>query len=268
MNKTIAVLVGLWMLTLPAAFGSPVLFDLALNNNGTFTDGLNLSALPGSLSGDAGFVSTGLGTLTFTDNPGAAGTYFMAMYFDYDVAVPFWNEYGTQTGTPVAGQTWQIDAAVVANDANFPSPTLFANVQNNSLDDTNHIPGQTDNSFFNCGADGGGAIDTTCNADVAFGMGFSYTLTASQEAVVTFTTSTNPCVVPDVVRPQDGSTLCLGDTHPADVFNDTSQSVYLSATISIQPTTAPPVPEPGSWLLVGSAALIGFGALRRKLGSR
>jgi PEP-CTERM motif len=263
-SKTIAVLIGLWMLALPAAFGSPVLFDLALNNNGTFTDGLDLSSLPGGLSGDVGFDSTGLGTLTYTNAPGSAGTYFMAMYFDYDVAVPFWNEYGTVGGSASAGQTWQIDAAVVANDANFPAPTVFGNVQANTLDNTNHIMGQTDNSFFDCGANGGGAIDTTCNADVAFGMGFTYTLTSAQQyALVTFTTSTSPCSVPD----DGGSGVCLGDIHPADAFNDGSQAVYLSATLSIQ-SLGRSVPEPASWLLVGSAALVGLGALRRKLGHR
>jgi len=256
-KTAVLVGVGVLFLALPGAFASTVvLSDVALNDNGSFTDGIDPGLPPASLV--FAFDSSGLGSATYTNNPGSPGNYFMAMYFDYDVSVPFWNEYGIQSGTAVAGQTWQIDAAVFANDANFPNTTVFSNVQSNSLDNTNHIPGTVDNSFFDCGANGGGAVDTNCNADVAFGMGFAYTLAPNEEAVITFTTSQSPC---------SGTGLCLVDVHPADLFNGSAQSVYLSASLSIQPI-GPETPEPASWLLVGSAALIGFGVFRRKLGGK
>ena len=257
MRKRAIVSISLALIfAMPCAFASTVVLnDLALNDNGAFTDGIDPGLPPASLVST--FDSSGLGTLTYTNNPGTPGSYFMAMYFDYDVSVPFWNEYGAMSGTPVGGQTWQIDSAVVANDANFPSPTLFSNVQGNALDNTNHVPGTTDNSFFNCGANGGGAINAGCNTDVAFGMGFAYALGSNQEAVITFTTSQSPC---------SGDGLCLADFHPVDAFNTSAQAVYLSATITIQPTTS--TPEPASWLLIGSATLIGFGVFRRKLGGK
>jgi hypothetical protein len=258
-TKTAAIvfLALLVLVAMPGAYASTVvLSDVALNDDGAFTDGIQPASPPSALV--FAVDPSGLGTITFTGT-GSPGTYFMDMYFDYDVSVPFWNEYGIQSGTAAKGQRWQIDQAVAdSDDLNFPNPTLFANVQDNKLADKNFTPGTEDNSFFNCGANGGGAVDKNCNTDVAFGMGFNYRLAANQEAVITFTTSQSPC---------SGAGLCLADVHPVDAFNTSAQAVYLSATLSIQ-STGPQTPEPASWLLVGSAALIGFGVFRRKLGGK
>jgi hypothetical protein len=248
-------LVALVCLALPAAFGG-TLFDVALNSNGVYADGVNPTLAPLSSTINP---ATGLGTITYTYNPGAPGSYFMALALDYDVVpdVPF-NEYGGASGTPVAGQSWQIDVTSgdLYLDANFTS-TLFTNTQNNTLDNTNHVPGTTDNSFYDCGANGGGAVDPTCNTDVAFGMGFGYTLGMDEKAVITFNiTDTAPA-----------SGFYLWQTHPEDYANPTPQTVYLTGNVSIQPTNGQ-VPEPASWLLVGPAALIGLGAFRRKLAGK
>ena len=47
--------------------------------------------------------STGLGTLTFTFNPGA-GSYFFDVFFDHRLNLPFFNEFGTVLGSAAAGQ--------------------------------------------------------------------------------------------------------------------------------------------------------------------
>ncbi len=221
-------------LALPGAFAGTVQ-DVALNNNGTFTDGVNITVAPFSSTIDP---LTGLGAITYTDNPGAPGNYFTVLAVDYNVGIPFWNEYGGVSGSPGAGQTWQIDASFP--DQNF-TPTIWTNAQNNTLDNTNHVPGTMDNF------DGITCSSPNCNTDVAVAMGFSYTLAANQEAVITFSiTSTQP----------DGG-FYLSQTHPADAANDGSQTVYMTGTVSIQPSTGPGVPEPASWLLVGPAILIG-----------
>jgi hypothetical protein len=236
--------------TAGAFAGTVSLQDLALNDNGTFTDLASETALPLSSTLDA---LSGLGTLTYVYNPGVAGTYFMDVFFDYQVGAPLFNEYGAFSGVPVAGQTWQIDASFL--DGNFVNPTLYTNVQNNTLDNTNHVHGPTDNFLLGCGANMvGAAVDSTCNTDVAMGMGFNYTLAANEKAVITLTASPT--------APTEG--FYLRQIHPADQGNDGPSSVYLSGNLLIQPSTGPGVPEPASWLLVGSAALIGLGAFRRK----
>src|SRR4029077_6157436 len=88
----------------------------------------------------AGFNSTtGLGTLTLTFNPGVAGNYFFDAFFDEQLHIPFYDEFGAVGGVPGAGISWQIDEPEFG-DANRVG-TIFTNTSNNGLDNTNHIPG-------------------------------------------------------------------------------------------------------------------------------
>src|SRR5579863_5267815 len=113
----------------------------------------------------AGFnQTTGLGSITLTFNPGP-GSYSFDSYFDIEAGVPFFNEYGSVTGTPAAGQSWQIDDPLLG--------TIFPNTQNNTLDNTNHIPGQVDNFLGDCAG-------ANCNGDVSWAMGFNFTLGSNE----------------------------------------------------------------------------------------
>jgi hypothetical protein len=229
-----------------------VIQDVALNNNGAYADGVDITIAPFSSTINP---TTGLGAITFTGNPGAPGSYFAVVGIDYEVVdAVWWNEYGGASGTPAAGQSWQIDANIA--DGNF-TPTLWSNIQANTLDNTNHVPGTTDNATLSCGANTPGQpVDPTCNTDVAFAMGFAYTLGANQEAVITF----------NITDSAPTSGFYLSQTHPVDIFDQTAQTIYLAASVSIQGIG--PSPEPASLLLVGSAALIGFVVSRRKFGRR
>src|SRR5712664_573565 len=113
---------GLFVTT--AAFAD--LQEIAFNVNGTFFD--QTFAVPGLNS--AGFNSvTGLGTLTLTFNPGAAGLFFFDVFFDEstgNVNGPFFNEFGKVNGLPAVGQSFQIGASFT--DGNF-NQTIFNNVQ-------------------------------------------------------------------------------------------------------------------------------------------
>jgi hypothetical protein len=161
-----------------SAASSIALQDVLFNVNGTT---YNTAVVPGL--NDAGFDwATGLGTLVLAFSPGIAGTYYIDSYFDHEVHSPFYDEYGAVVGTG-CGVSWQIDEPGLG-DANRLG-TIFANTSNNTLDNTNHIPGTTSNEFNDCGANGGGAVDPTCNNDVAMALGYAFTLAANERAVIT-----------------------------------------------------------------------------------
>ena len=205
----------------------------------------NTSVVPGLNS--AGFdFTTGLGTLTLTFQPGVAGAYFFDVFFDHQLHVPFYNEYGSVSGIPGAGISWQIDEPGFG-DANRLG-TIYTNVTNNALDNTNYIPGTLSNFANNCGANGGGAVDPACNNDVSMALGFNFFLAAEDVATITITAGPN----------QPAGPFYLGQ-HDADTLSD----VFLTGALHIQV-----IPEPGSWALLGTVGLILGSALRRKFSAR
>lgn len=218
-----------------AAFADISLQESMLNVNGTqyydtfSVPGLNVSGFN---------QTTGLGTITLTFNPGP-GSYYVTAYFDLELAVPFYNEYGTAFGSPVAGQSWQIDDPI--------NGTIFANAQNNTLDNTNHIPGTADNYLGTC-------TGSDCNGDVSWAMGFNFTLGASQEEVVTLNLSQS--------APSSG--FYLQQTHPVDPNNPVAVNAYFSGTAAPQGTSS--TPEPGTWmLLISGLCLLLLPRLRSRL---
>jgi hypothetical protein len=168
--------------------------------------------------------TTGLGSITLTFNPGP-GSYSFDSYFDIEAGVPFFNEYGTVNGSPVAGQTWQIDDPLAG--------TIFPNAQGDTLDNTNHIPGKVDNFLGDCSG-------ANCNGDVSMAMGFDFTITSGNEEVITLNLS------------QTAPTgFYLVQTHPQDPNNASPVNIYFSGTATQKPITSG-VPEPGTWILLGT----------------
>ena len=228
----------------PAVADPVELADYLININGTlYTNtappGATGNMLSSTLSEPA------ISNLVLTLGP---GTYNVGAYLDWDVDAAFqFNEYGfTGGGLPAGDQTWQIDASRLAGDLNFPSPTLYSNVSSNALDGKNHVGGSTDNLLIPCGANGGGSVDTTCNTDVAWGMGFgNIVVGAGDEALVTFTASTT--------LPASG--FYLGMTNPNVDLSGSALTYYLTGDVSIQPVNGN-VPEPSSVLLLLPAAVL------------
>ena len=88
-------------------------------------------------------------------------------------------------------------------------------------------------------------------------LGFSFTLTATQEAIITVNArTTNP------------GGFYLEQSHPVDANNSTAPlNLFLNGGVSIQDLSGgPSVPEPGYWPILGIAlALIAGIKLRRKV---
>ena len=225
----------------PIARADSSVQDVLFNVNGAKTQ----SAFP-SIANTTGYnATTGLGTLVLTFNPGA-GTYFINAGFDLSVGnqsvltVPFWNEYGASGGTLASGQSWIIGTGASPNDLATAGQVFKAVAGGAALPNTNSVPGTSGNFTQQCGT------GASCNNDVALGMGFSFTLGAGQEAVVTLNFS----------QTAPGSGFYLSQTHPIDSDNNTATTIYFTGSEVNKPVVVG-VPEPGSVLLLG----LGLGAL-------
>jgi len=228
MKRVVLAVVGLAFaacLAPRAALADITLQENLLNVNGT--QYYDTFSVPGLNVG--GFnQTTGLGTLVLTFNPGP-GTYYVDAYFDLELGVPFFNEYGGVSGSAAAGQSWQIDDPIYG--------TIYANTQGNTLDNTNHIPGTADNFLGTCSG-------SDCNGDVSWAMGFAFTLGAQQEEVITL----------NILQTAPNG-FYLEQIHPVDPNNATEVDAYFSGTAVTQPIMTG-TPEPGTWILLITGALV------------
>jgi len=193
--------------------------------------------------------TTGLGTLTYTFNPGP-GSYFFDVFFDHQLSLPFFNEFGTVLGAPAAGQSYEIGDSFASN--------IYPDVAaGGALANTNTLGGQL--SDFN-----NACVGAACNGDFAAALGFAFTLAAGQQEVITLSVShTDP-----------GSGLRLKDTHPIDAANPSALALYISGSAAACDITSPDcgssggggdVPEPFSLVLLGTMVVVLMVAYRGRL---
>ncbi len=248
--RRIAVLIPLLaLMCLPGARAGTTdsLSDWIFNVNGTSTEGsFSIAGLDTS-----GFnTTTGEGTIVFTFSPGAAGSYFFDAWFDNELNVPFYNEYGAVNGSAAAGQSWEIgDAQLYYNyNGSLPAPPgtdIGDDTLNNTLSNTNNLPGNASNYNGTCNG-------ANCNGDASMAMGFAFTLAANQSEVVTLNLSET---VPT-------SGFYLQQIHPQDDNTPNQLNLYYSGSAAVS-TGGGGVPEPGTWLLVASA-VAGLALLRSR----
>jgi hypothetical protein len=182
--------------------------------------------------------STGLGTIVFADNPGTIGSHAFTAFFDQNLNLPFFNEFGTVVGVPAAGQSWQIGDSFTSS--------IYPNTQSGSLSNSNDLPGQASNYSNKC-------MGTNCNGDAALALGFNFTLGANQLELITLTFSTT--------KPLSG--FYLQQTHPTDPNTTVPLNVYFTGSAVTEPTGPPTTPEPPTAVLAITAACIIALKLRR-----
>lgn len=197
------------------------LYDYGINVDGTVSAGTPGSVDPLSLGLDA----NGLGTLTFTIT--GAGSHSFSAMFDFEFDEPnntFFNEFGSTGGTLAAGQSWEID------EPGYVFGDIYDNMLANTLDNTNAVPAGSED-------------------DVAFALGWSFSLAAGQTATITL-------VLSDVLN-TSGFYLQHTDNEVGPNF-DLSESVYYWSELKID------APEPGSLALLGFLGLFFVFARRRR----
>jgi len=228
------------LLVVQPAFATTVsLQSILVNANGALFS--NESLVPGANTVGWNGV-TGEGTLSFLFNPGVPGSYFFDVFFDHQLNLPFFNEFGTVNGAPSAGQSYEIGDS-------FASSVFPHVAAGGPLPNTNTLPGTSSNFLNNC-------VGPSCNGDFAAAMGFAFVLSAGDAALLTFDVSeTNP------------GGFSLQGTHPIDPANSVALRLFISGSLRIGPAGQFPstVPEPSSLYLLATASGPLLWKLRRRL---
>jgi hypothetical protein len=129
------------------AFADPTLQELAFDLGGTSYD----SGLDSTFTADVAALgvdlsaynsSTGLGTITYTYNPGAAGPGYFNAFWDEEVGTPFYNEFGSASGTAASGESWEIGDSF--------NSSIYTDASSGALLNSNLLPEGSSNFLTTC----------------------------------------------------------------------------------------------------------------------
>ncbi len=245
LKKIAGLVVGLWLFgAVPVAATDVNLWETAFNLNGDAVPlyawgdptPVTVPALPAGFAMDlSGFnFDTGLGTVSIRFSPGAAGSYYVAGYFDHEIDEEentYYNETGWAMGAPNVGQSWEIDEPGWGN----PDTAYYGDIYSNAM------AGQLDSLVFYDAVDGW--FNPADFDDVAMAMGWDFSLSGDLEfAIIDFILSET--------APTSGFYLVHHDP-------DSAGNLYFSSSLDISA-----IPEPGTLLLLGGG-FVGLVLLRR-----
>ena len=162
--------------------------DIQVNENGSDIEGWNLTGtLPGNVAPSSSIdTPTGLGTITITYNPGAAGNYYIDTLIDEEVGTPFFNEYTSTSGTAPLGESWETG---YISDATGTGPiyTDASRTTGDGLSGANNADGNTSSYPLNC--TNNPSLGTVCNGDAVVALGEDFSLDATSYETITITVS-------------------------------------------------------------------------------
>lgn len=205
----------------PPSTHAVLLNDWVFNIDGTISENLYGDPIP-----TTGTLDDGLGALSLEIT--GAGAHNVIGFFDFEVdqnSNTYFNEYGLVTGSPAAGQSWEIDEpGWVFGDI------VMYNVYDGVLDNTNAVP-----------------IGT--QSDVSFAIGWNFSLLPDDVAVIDY-------VFSDI--------LPTAEFFLTQVDPNSGSEFYFYSGLSIQtsggppgPTPTPsPIPEPGTAILFLTGLLL------------
>jgi hypothetical protein len=210
-----------------SALALPTIYDWAFHVDGVTYENFSGDSMPansGQLDGD-----TGLGTISWDiDTP---GTHSFIAFFDFqftDGDNPHNNEYGETVGTQSSGQSWEID------EPSYVFGDIYDNLSDGTLDNYN-------------------AVSSGMEDDVSFAIGWDFTLSEGEQAIVTLVLSQ---VLPDIAFYLAHRDLQSGE------------GVYFSSTLelsSVGDTPPAPVPEPATIVLFSASLAVLCVVERKKL---
>jgi MYXO-CTERM domain-containing protein len=192
------------------------LFEYAFNIDGTVSHPTLGDPVPGSVN-LAGFdTTTGIGTILMTLT--GAGSHYAATFLDHEIDQAintYFNEYGTTSGSPDTGQSWEID------EPGYVFGDIYDNFLGSALDNSNAVP-------------------SSLADDVSMAMGWDFSLGASETATIDFVLS----------ETQPTSGFYLTQTDP-----DSEASIYMSSSLGISSGGPTPNPAPATLALMALGLL-------------
>ncbi|MBN1124565.1 MAG: PEP-CTERM sorting domain-containing protein [Sedimentisphaerales bacterium] len=241
MKRLTTVLCTLVLLVFAVPFASAngiTFYDWVFYVDGTTYENFAGDPIPGDITSFD--TSTGLGTIEFTFN--APGSHNVIAFFDFEIdeaTNTYFNEYGDAIGSPASDQSWEID------EPGYFFGDIYDNVISGSLDNTNSVP-------------------NTDPDDVSMALGWNFNVPIGETWNVIFKTSLYAPTSGFYLKHTDPASGIKIDVPGAAPIIIDPAAIYFSSTLDTG--GAPPIPEPGTWILMltGLALTGGVAAKRSK----